>query len=119
MWLTPTDTTKNKLMSLDATVIAFSTSIFEAHYRHTKRVVKLHLLLDREEQSFAVITEGKQHDVRVVSGRCGSIEPHCPRLLFRSYQLQTVSGHASQCDFKRPMLIELKLGFQKLYLGRR
>jgi hypothetical protein len=59
---------KSKLMSLDATVIALCASVFDwAHYRRTKGAVKLHLLLDHEGHlpSFAVITEGKQHEVRV------------------------------------------------------
>lgn len=59
---------KNKLMSLDATVIALCASVFDwAHYRRTKGAVKLHLLLDHEGYlpSFAVITEGKQHEMRV------------------------------------------------------
>ena len=59
---------KNKLMSLDATVIALCASVFDwAHYRRTKGAVKLHLLLDHEGHlpCFAVITEGKQHEVRV------------------------------------------------------
>lgn len=59
---------KNKLMSLDATVIALCASVFDwAQYRRTKGAVKLHLLLDHEGHlpSFAVITEGKQHEIRV------------------------------------------------------
>ena len=59
---------KNKLMSLDATVIALCASVFDwAQYRRTKGAVKLHLLLDHEGHlpSFAVITEGKQHEIGV------------------------------------------------------
>jgi len=59
---------KNKLMSLDATVIGLCASVFDwAQYQRTKGAVKLHLLLDHEGHlpSFAVITEGKQHEIRV------------------------------------------------------
>jgi hypothetical protein len=59
---------KNKLMSLDATVIALCASVFDwAQYRRSKGAVKLHLLLDHDGHlpRFAVITEGKQHEVGV------------------------------------------------------
>jgi len=60
---------KNKLLSLDATLIALRASVFDStQFRRTKGAVKLHLLLDHEGHlpSFAVVvTEGKQHEVRV------------------------------------------------------
>jgi hypothetical protein len=59
---------KNKLLSLDATVVALCVAAFDwAQFRRTKGAVKLHLLLDHEGYlpSFAVVTEGKQHEVRV------------------------------------------------------
>jgi Domain of unknown function (DUF4372)/Transposase DDE domain len=59
---------KNPLLSLDATVIDLCASMFDwAKFRLTKGAVKLHLLLDHEGYlpSFAVITEGKKHEVRV------------------------------------------------------
>ena len=59
---------KNKLLSLDATVIALCASVFDwAQFRRTKGAVKLHLLLDHDGHlpCFAVVTEGKQHEVRV------------------------------------------------------
>jgi hypothetical protein len=59
---------KNKLLSLDATVIALCASVFDwAQFRRTKGAVKLHLLLDHDGHlpSFAVVTEGKQHEVLV------------------------------------------------------
>jgi hypothetical protein len=59
---------KNRLMSLDATVIALCVSAFDwAQFRRTKGAVKLHLLLDHDGllPSFAVVTEGKQHEVQV------------------------------------------------------
>ena len=59
---------KNKLLSLDATVIALCASAFDwAQFRRTKGAVKLHLLLDHEGYlpCFAVVTEGKQHEIQV------------------------------------------------------
>jgi hypothetical protein len=59
---------KNKLLSLDATVIALCASVFDwAQFRRTKGAVKLHLLLDHEGYlpCFAVVTEGKQHEIQV------------------------------------------------------
>lgn len=60
---------KHKLISVDATVIDLCASVFDwARFRRTKGAVKLHLLLDHEGflPCYAVITEGKQHEVRVV-----------------------------------------------------
>lgn len=59
---------KNKLMSLDSSVIDLSLSLFDwAHFRRTKGAVKLHLLLDHDGYlpSFAVITPGKISDIKV------------------------------------------------------
>ena len=59
---------KNKLISMDATVIDLCATVFDwALYRQTKGAVKLHLLLDRQGHlpCYAVITEGKQHEIRV------------------------------------------------------
>ena len=59
---------KNKLLSLDATVIALCASIFDwAQFRRSKGAVKLHLLLDHDGHlpCFAVVTEGKQHEMQV------------------------------------------------------
>lgn len=59
---------KNPLLSLDATVIDLCATMFDwAKFRLTKGAVKLHLLLDHDGYlpSFAVITEGKRHEVRV------------------------------------------------------
>ena len=57
---------KNPLLS-DATVIDLCATMFDwAKFRLTKGAVKLHLLLDHDGYlpSFAVITEGKKHEVR-------------------------------------------------------
>ena len=59
---------KNKLMSLDSTVIDLSVSLFDwAKFRRTKGAIKLHLLLDHDGYlpCFGLITEGKMHDVKV------------------------------------------------------
>ena len=59
---------KNKLMSLDASVIDLCASMYDwAKFRQTKGAVKLHLLLDHDGYlpSFAVITPGKTHEIRV------------------------------------------------------
>jgi hypothetical protein len=59
---------KNKLVSLDASVIDLSLSLFNwAHFRRTKGAIKLHLLLDHDGYlpSFAVVTTGKTSDIKV------------------------------------------------------
>jgi hypothetical protein len=59
---------KNRLMSLDGSIIDLSTSLFDwAKYKRTKGAIKLHLLLDHEGYlpSFAVVTEGKHSEVAV------------------------------------------------------
>ena len=59
---------KNKLMSLDGSIIDLSVSMFNwAHYRRTKGAIKLHMLLDHDGYlpSFAVVTEGKTSEIKV------------------------------------------------------
>jgi len=59
---------KNKLFSMDATVIELCASLFDwARFRQTKGAVKLHLLLDHDGYLpvFAHITDGKVHEVKV------------------------------------------------------
>jgi len=59
---------KNKLFSMDATVIELCASLFDwAKFRQTKGAVKLHLLLDHDGYLpvFAHITDGKVHEVKV------------------------------------------------------
>jgi len=58
----------HRLFSLDATVIDLCAAVFDwAKFRTTKGAVKLHLLLDHEGHlpAYAVITPGKQHEIRV------------------------------------------------------
>ena len=59
---------KNKLMSLDGSIIDLSVSMFDwAKFRRTKGAIKLHLLLDHDGDppSFAVVTEGKTSEIKV------------------------------------------------------
>jgi hypothetical protein len=59
---------KNKLVSIDSTVIDFSLSMFDwAKYQRTKGAVKLHLVLDHDGYlpCFGVVTDGKVADVSV------------------------------------------------------
>jgi len=59
---------RNKLLSLDATVIDLCLELFDwAKFRQTKGAVKLHLLLDHDGYLpvFADITEGSVHEVNV------------------------------------------------------
>ncbi len=59
---------KNKLLSLDSTVIDLCVTLFDwAKFRRTKGAIKLHLLLDHDGYlpCFALVTEGKMHDVKV------------------------------------------------------
>jgi hypothetical protein len=59
---------KNKLLSLDSTVIELCATMFDwARFRQTKGAVKLHLLLDHDGYlpSYALISDGKVADVSV------------------------------------------------------
>jgi IS4 transposase len=58
---------KNPLRSLDASTIDLCLSMFDwARFRRTKGAIKLHLLLDHQGclPCWALITEGKTHDVK-------------------------------------------------------
>lgn len=60
---------KNKLYSIDSTTIELCLSMFEwAKFRRRKGAVKLHLRLDHDGYlpDYALITDGKQHDVKAV-----------------------------------------------------
>src|SRR5450631_2999069 len=59
---------KNKLMSLDGSIIELSATMFDwAKYTQQKGAIKLHLLLDHDGYlpSFAVVTEGKTSEIKV------------------------------------------------------
>ena len=69
---------KNKLVSLDASTIDLCLSVFDwARFRRTKGAVKLHLLLDHDGYlpCFAVITDGKVHEVSVAKTLVSRPEP--------------------------------------------
>ena len=58
---------KNKLVSLDSTVIDLCLSLYDwATYRRTKGAVKLHLVLDHDGYlpCFGIVTDGKVADVK-------------------------------------------------------
>src|SRR5215210_7144853 len=77
---------KNKLMSLDASVIDLCAEVFDwAKFRQTKGAVKLHLLLDHQGYlpSYAVITDGKTHEIRVA--RQMRFEPETVLVFDRGY----------------------------------
>jgi IS4 transposase len=60
---------KNKLVSIDSTTIDLSVTLFDwAKFRRTKGAIKLHLLLDHDGYlpTFAVISEGKVADIKMV-----------------------------------------------------
>lgn len=62
---------KNKLVSLDASVIDLCLTMFDwAKYRRTKGAIKLHMLLDHDSYlpCFAHITEGRVHEINVARG---------------------------------------------------
>jgi hypothetical protein len=77
---------KNKLVSLDSSVIDLSLSLFDwAKFRRTKGAVKLHLLLDHDGYlpSFAVVTDGKTSDIR--AARRLRFEPGTVVVMDRGY----------------------------------
>jgi hypothetical protein len=77
---------KNKLVSLDSSVIDLCASLFNwAKFRRTKGAVKLHLLLDHDGYlpSFVVVTEGRCHDVRI--GREMKLDPGTILVIDRGY----------------------------------
>jgi hypothetical protein len=62
---------KNPLRSLDSTVIDLCVKVFDwARFRRTKGAIKLHLQLDHQGclPCWALVTEGKTHDVKAAQG---------------------------------------------------
>lgn len=77
---------KNRLASLDATVIDLCLSLYDwAHFRRAKGAVKLHLLLDHDGYlpQFAVLSEGKTHELTVA--RRLALEPGSVVVFDRAY----------------------------------
>jgi len=59
---------KNKLLSIDSSTIGLCVSMYDwAHFQRAKGAVKLHLVLDHDGYlpQFAVVTDGKKHDITV------------------------------------------------------
>jgi hypothetical protein len=64
---------KNKLLSIDASVIDLCATVFDwAKFRQTKGAVKLHLTLDHDGYlpCYAHITTGKIHEITIARQRC-------------------------------------------------
>lgn len=77
---------KNKLMSLDGSIIDLSATMFDwAKYRTRKGAIKLHLLLDHDGYlpTFAVVTEGKRSELEVA--RSLRLEPGTILVVDRGY----------------------------------
>jgi hypothetical protein len=84
----------NKLVSLDASIIDLCLTMYDwAHFRRTKGAIKLHLLLDHDGYlpSFAIITEGKVHEVQVA--RQFKFEPDTIVVDDRGYNDYELFGH--------------------------
>lgn len=63
---------KNPLYSIDSTVIDLCVKVFDwARFRRTKGAIKLHLQLDHQGclPAWALVTDGKTHDVKPVQKR--------------------------------------------------
>ena len=85
---------KNKLVSLDSTVIDLCATLFDwAQFRRTKGAVKLHCLLDHDGYlpSVVVVTDGKRHDVRV--GRTLRLDAGTIVVMDRGYVDYAWFGH--------------------------
>jgi Transposase DDE domain/Domain of unknown function (DUF4372) len=77
---------KNKLMSMDSTVIPLCLSAFDwARYRRAKGAVKLHMLLDHDGYlpAYGVVTDGKTADMAVA--RSMRFEPGTMLVFDRGY----------------------------------
>ena len=77
---------RNRLLSLDASVIDLCLSLYDwARFRRAKGAVKLHLLLDHDGYlpQFAVLTDGKTHDLTVA--RKLAFEPGAVVVFDRAY----------------------------------
>jgi hypothetical protein len=77
---------KNPLRSLDSSVIDLCLKVFDwARFRRAKGAIKLHLQLDHQGYlpCWAMVTEGKTHDVKVAQGL--SFEPGTIVAMDRGY----------------------------------
>lgn len=90
---------KNKLLSLDASVIDLCASLFDwAQFQRTKGAVKLHLVLDHDGYlpRFCVITDGKTPDL--APARKMSFEPGTIVVFDRGYNDYQWFGELSERD---------------------
>lgn len=79
---------KNKLFSLDATLIFLCLSLYPwAKYRKRKGAVKLHCLLDHrgEIPAFVVVTDGKNHEGKVAQNLSLPLPPDSILVVDRAY----------------------------------
>ncbi len=84
---------KNPLRVLDATVIDLCLEVFDwARFRRTKGAIKLHMQLQERGclPCWALVTEGKTHEVRVAQGL--SFEPGTIVAMDRAYTDYTMFG---------------------------
>ena len=88
---------RNKLYSLDSTVIDVCVSLFDwAKFRQTKGAIKLHLLLDHDGYlpTFALITDGKVHEVKIAQKL--EFQPGSVLVLDRGYVDYALFGRWSE-----------------------
>ena len=84
---------KNKLLSLDSTIISLCLSLFPwTEFRKAKGGVKVHIMLDHDHYmpSFVHVTEAKQHDVKVA--RMLSLNPASIVAMDRAYNDYNLFG---------------------------
>jgi hypothetical protein len=133
---------KNKLLSLDSTVIELCATMFDwAKYRQVKGAVKLHLLLDHDGYlpSYALITEGKKADVAVAQGLelpagsvvvmdrgyndYGMFEQWCERCVFFVTRLKENANYVAVEDLPIPagrgILKDQLIAFRVFEAGRK
>ena len=88
---------RNKLLSLDATVIDLCLNMFPwAEFRQTKGAVKLHMLLDHDGYlpTYVHITEGKAHEVKIA--RMLRLSPGSIVAMDRAYNDYSLYHHWTQ-----------------------
>ena len=90
---------KNPLRILDATVIDLCLEVFDwARFRRTKGAIKLHMQLQERGclPCWALVTEGKTHEVRVAQGL--SFEPGTIVVMDRAYTDYAMFGRWTEQD---------------------
>lgn len=90
---------KNRLLSLDASIIELSLTMFPwADYNRTKGAVKLHMLLDHDGYLpvYVVVTEGKCHEMNVAVELDSQLPPDSIVAMDRGYINYELFHHWSQ-----------------------